>query len=81
VFGTFGSSRGGVADVTVGVRDFERRGAAMDLVDVGRRWLYRGERAHQLARLLNRAQTELAARGIGPGRVAALDVVGRRTGR
>jgi deazaflavin-dependent oxidoreductase (nitroreductase family) len=53
----------------------------MDLVDVGRRWLYRGERAHQLARLLNRAQTQLAARGIGPGRVAALDVVGRRTGR
>jgi deazaflavin-dependent oxidoreductase (nitroreductase family) len=53
----------------------------MDLVDAGRRWLYRGERAHQLARLLNRAQTQLAARGIGPRRVAALDVVGRRTGR
>lgn len=53
----------------------------MDLVDVSRRWLYRGERAHQLARLLNRAQARLAARGIGPGRVAALEVVGRRTGR
>jgi hypothetical protein len=75
------SSHGGVAGVTVGVKGFEGRGAAMGLVDVGRRWLYRGDRAHQLARLLNRAQTQLAARGIGPGRVAALDVVGRRNGQ
>jgi hypothetical protein len=53
----------------------------VDVVQVARRWLYRGRRAHQLARLLNGVQAGLAARGIGPARLAALDVAGRRTGR
>jgi deazaflavin-dependent oxidoreductase (nitroreductase family) len=34
-----------------------------------------------VARLLNRVQTSLAAHGIGPARVVALDVRGRRSGR
>jgi deazaflavin-dependent oxidoreductase (nitroreductase family) len=34
-----------------------------------------------LAGLLNRVQAVLAARGIGPSRIVALEVVGRRTGR
>ena len=46
-----------------------------------RRSLYRGRRAHRLARLLNRAQAALAARGIGPSRIEVLEVVGRRSGR
>lgn len=45
-----------------------------------RRWLYRGQRPHRLARLLNRVQAWLATRGIGPRRVVALEVMGRRTG-
>jgi deazaflavin-dependent oxidoreductase (nitroreductase family) len=53
----------------------------MELTKLGRRWLYRGRRAHRLARLLNGLQIRLAARGIGPRQVAVLDVVGRRTGR
>jgi deazaflavin-dependent oxidoreductase (nitroreductase family) len=43
--------------------------------------LYRGRRTHTFARLLNGVQAQLAARGIGPGRVVALEVVGRRTGK
>lgn len=46
-----------------------------------RRWLYRGKRPHRLARLLNAFQAQLAAQGIGPGRVVALEVTGRHTGK
>jgi deazaflavin-dependent oxidoreductase (nitroreductase family) len=53
----------------------------VDVMKFGRRWLYRGKRAHRLARLLNGLQARLAALGFGPGRVVALEVVGRRTGR
>lgn len=53
----------------------------MSLIRSARRWLYRGKRPGSLARVLNRAQTQLAAHGIGPARVVALDVRGRRTGR
>ncbi len=53
----------------------------MSLIQSARRWLYRGKRPGSTARILNRAQTRLAARGIGPARVVALDVRGRRTGR
>jgi deazaflavin-dependent oxidoreductase (nitroreductase family) len=52
----------------------------MNVVERGRRWLYRSRRPNRLARLLNGAQARLAAMGIGPGRVMALEVVGRRTG-
>lgn len=53
----------------------------MSMAQRSRRWLYRGRRPHGLARLLNRGQVVLAARGIGPERVVALEVVGRRSGR
>ena len=46
-----------------------------------RRWLYRGGRPHRLASLLNRLQTAVAAAGLPPHRVRALEVRGRRTGR
>ena len=46
-----------------------------------RRWLYRGGRPHGLASRLNRLQTALAAAGLPPHRLRALEVRGRRTGR
>jgi hypothetical protein len=45
------------------------------------RWLYRGGRPNRLAALLNRAWSMLWAAGIGPERLAALEVRGRRSGR
>lgn len=53
----------------------------MPLAHSARRLLYRGKRAGSVARVLNRVQAQLAARGIGPARVVTLDVRGRRTGR
>lgn len=53
----------------------------MDVIRAARRSLYRGHRSHRLARLLNRMQAALAARGLGPARVMVLEVAGRRTGR
>jgi hypothetical protein len=44
-------------------------------------WLYRGRRPNRLARLLNSGWARLAARGIGPARLATLEVEGRRTHR
>jgi hypothetical protein len=46
-----------------------------------KRWLYRGNRPHLLARALNRAWAVLHARGIAPGYLVTLEVPGRRTGR
>ena len=45
------------------------------------RWLYSGGRPNRFARLQNRASAWAFAAGIMPGRVAALEVRGRRTGR
>ena len=45
------------------------------------RWLYRGERPHWFARMQNRVSAVVYGAGIWPKRVAALDVVGRRSGR
>ena len=45
------------------------------------RWLYRGGRPNRLARLLNGVSARLGAAGIGPERLAMLQVTGRRTGR
>lgn len=53
----------------------------MRAIQKARRWLYRGKRPHRVARLLNAVQAHLAARGIGPARVVALEVTGRHTGR
>ncbi|WP_067897383.1 nitroreductase/quinone reductase family protein [Nocardia vaccinii] len=44
------------------------------------RWLYRTGRPNRFARLQNRASAWLFARGVMPRRVAALGVVGRRSG-
>lgn len=46
-----------------------------------KRWLYRGNRPHLLARALNRGWAVLHARGIAPGYLVTLEVPGRRTGR
>ncbi len=53
----------------------------MPLIQSARRRLYRGKRPGSAARLLNTVQAQLAAHGIGPSRVVALDVRGRKTGR
>jgi deazaflavin-dependent oxidoreductase (nitroreductase family) len=45
------------------------------------RWLYAGKRPNALARLANRAWATLAAAGWTPGRLARLEITGRRTGR
>ena len=49
--------------------------------EVSRRWMYRDKRRHQVAKLLNRVDATAAAAGIGPKRLARLEVRGRRTGR
>lgn len=46
-----------------------------------KRWLYRGNRPHALANMLNRGWAFLHARGIAPGYLVTLDVVGRRSHR
>jgi deazaflavin-dependent oxidoreductase (nitroreductase family) len=45
------------------------------------RWLYRGGRPNKLARAINGVWARLFATGRGPSSVAALEVVGRRSGR
>jgi deazaflavin-dependent oxidoreductase (nitroreductase family) len=45
------------------------------------RWLYRGGHPNRFARLQNRATAAAFAAGIVPGRAAALEVRGRRSGR
>jgi F420H(2)-dependent quinone reductase len=49
--------------------------------EASRRWMYRGKRRHQVAKLLNRVDATAAAAGIAPKRLARLEVRGRRTGR
>jgi deazaflavin-dependent oxidoreductase (nitroreductase family) len=51
------------------------------LPDTVRRWLYRQRRASGLARLLNAAQAQLAAAGVGPRWLVMVEVTGRRTGK
>lgn len=46
-----------------------------------KRWLYRGNRPHALARALNRVWAVLHARGIAPGWLVTLEVIGRKSGR
>jgi deazaflavin-dependent oxidoreductase (nitroreductase family) len=47
-----------------------------------KRWMYRGDRPHLLARVMNRASALLHSSGIIlPDRLATLEVRGRRTGR
>lgn len=44
------------------------------------RWLYRGRRAHWLARRINSATARVAAAGHGPSQLYMLEVRGRRSG-
>lgn len=53
----------------------------MDRTHALDRWLYRGRRPNRLARLVNGVSARLAAAGIGPARLAMLEVAGRRTGK
>lgn len=46
-----------------------------------RRWAYRGGRLRRSVRAVNRAQGLLHSVGVWPGRLATLEVRGRRTGR
>ncbi len=45
------------------------------------RWMYRGGRPNRLAALMNRIAAIVAAAGLWPSRMAALEVRGRRSGR
>ena len=49
--------------------------------EASRRWMYRGQRRNEVAKLLNRVDASVAAAGIGPKRLVRLEVPGRRTGR
>jgi hypothetical protein len=49
--------------------------------EVARRWMYGGKRPNRVAALLNRCTAGVVAAGIGPKRMARLEVRGRRTGR
>ncbi len=46
-----------------------------------KRWLYRGDRPHGLARVLNRGWAIAHAWGIAPNYLVTLEVPGRRSGR
>ena len=46
-----------------------------------KRWLYRGDRPHTLAKLLNRAWAIIHALGIAPNYFVTLEVVGRKSGK
>jgi len=45
------------------------------------RWLYRGQRPHLLARILNRAWAWVASLGAAPNYLVTLEVRGRNSGR
>jgi deazaflavin-dependent oxidoreductase (nitroreductase family) len=45
------------------------------------RWLYRDGRPNRVASILNRCTAAVYALGVAPNYLAALDVVGRRSGR
>jgi F420H(2)-dependent quinone reductase len=51
------------------------------LVYRNERWMYRSGRPNRMAALLNRAWARLASLGLGPSRLVALEVRGRRSGR
>jgi hypothetical protein len=45
------------------------------------RWLYRGQRQNGLVRVFNRGVAAVFALGLAPNYLAALEVIGRRSGR
>ena len=46
-----------------------------------KRWLYRGDRPHTLAKLLNRGWAVIHALGVAPNYFVTLEVVGRKSGK
>lgn len=46
-----------------------------------KRWLYRGQHPHRLARFLNRAWAAVYSFGVAPNYLVTLEVVGRKSGR
>jgi hypothetical protein len=46
-----------------------------------KRWLYRGDRPHALAKILNRGWAIIHALGIAPNYFVTLEVVGRKSGK
>ena len=59
----------------------QSRGEDMKAYERYLRWLYRGKRPHWFARMQNRVSAAAFGAGIWPKRVAALDIVGRRSSR
>lgn len=49
--------------------------------EAARRWMYRDNHRNQVAKFLNRADARAAAAGVGPRRLARLEVRGRQSGR
>lgn len=49
--------------------------------EASRRWMYDRKRPNRVAALLNRGTAAAVAVGVGPKRLARLEVCGRRTGR
>ncbi len=46
-----------------------------------KRWLYRGDRPHALAKILNRGWAIIHSLGVAPNYFVTLEVVGRRSGK
>ena len=46
-----------------------------------KRWLYRGDRPHWIARVLNRLDAAFASAGVTPNYMVTLEVIGRKSGR
>ena len=53
----------------------------MHVKEKSRRWMYRGRRPNRVAAFVNRGTAAVVAAGIGPKRMARLEVRGRRSGR
>ena len=46
-----------------------------------KRWMYRGDRPHWIARFLNRVDATIASSGVAPNYLVTLEVTGRKSGR
>ncbi len=46
-----------------------------------KRWLYRGQRPHWIARILNRAWAAVASSGVASNYLVTMEVAGRKSGR
>jgi F420H(2)-dependent quinone reductase len=74
-----GTGRFGVIRMILSIR--QKRGANPGRVMGLAKWLYRGGRPNQVARILNRCWAAIHALGIAPNYLVSLEVSGRRSGR